>query len=131
MSRVFSISIKGETFEVTVDEITSGAPRRTAPTVIPTTKDRMPTRSPVGDIPAMVPKEEHQGSGSVSAAMPGTVVAVMVEEGQKVVKGQTLLVLEAMKMENQITAPKDGKITSLKVKNGEKVAGGAVLCTVE
>ena len=129
MRRVFNISIKGEIIEVVVDEITPGLANKTAPTVIPTTKDRAPVQRPVCIVP--VPKRGEESRGVVSTAMPGTVVATMVEEGQEVEKGQVLLVLEAMKMENQIVAPQKGRITSLKVKKGDKVNSGEVLCKVE
>lgn len=129
MRRVFNISIKGEMIEVVVDEITPGQACKTAPAVIPTAKDRTPVQRPVSTI--SVPKRGEESNGVVSTAMPGTVVATMVEEGQEVEKGQVLLVLEAMKMENQIAAPKKGRVTSLKVKKGDKVNSGEVLCKVE
>jgi len=78
---------------------------------------------------------EMAGSGdgpqTIEALMPGQVVRVMVEEGDKVTQGQGLLVIEAMKMENEIESPKDGKVVALKVEVGQAVESGAALVIVE
>ncbi|GEM_PF-140282 len=66
-------------------------------------------------------------SPEVRASMPGVVVAVEVEEGQKVEKGQTLLVLEAMKMQNPIQAEGAGHVEAIQVKPGDTVGGGDLL----
>jgi len=63
----------------------------------------------------------HDHSGELTAPMPGQVRAVNVSEGDTVTKGQTLIVLEAMKMEMKIQAPRDGVVTSISVKPGETV----------
>ncbi len=68
---------------------------------------------------------------SLTAPMPGTVVKVLVGEGDEVEEGQTLLVLEAMKMEQSVAAPHAGKIASLPYAEGDRVPGGAVLAEVE
>ncbi len=70
-------------------------------------------------------------SGELTAPMPGQVRAVNVSEGDAVTKGQTLLVLEAMKMEIRIQAPMDGVVKSLKVKQGQTVEREQALITVE
>lgn len=67
------------------------------------------------------------GEGSLKAQMPGQVTQIMVEEGQKVEKGQTLLTLEAMKMEIRVTAPSDGILKKLMVKLGDTVERGQQL----
>src|SRR5581483_3809056 len=67
------------------------------------------------------------GAHEVRAAMPGKVVAVLVEQGTQVERGQGLLVLEAMKMENEIAAPRGGTITELRVKPGQAVESGELL----
>jgi acetyl/propionyl-CoA carboxylase alpha subunit len=69
-------------------------------------------------------------SPEICASMPGVVVAVEVEEGQEVCKGQTLLVLEAMKMQNPIQAEVDGIVENLRVRSGDTVAGGDLLLKV-
>lgn len=67
----------------------------------------------------------------VSAVMPGRVVRVLVAEGDAVVKGQGLLVIEAMKMENEITSPRQGTVASVLVGEGQTVEGGAELVRIE
>ncbi|MBP2474658.1 acetyl-CoA/propionyl-CoA carboxylase biotin carboxyl carrier protein [Crossiella equi] len=68
---------------------------------------------------------------AVAAPMQGTLVKVAVEEGQRVAAGELLVVLEAMKMENPVTAHKDGVVTGLAVKAGEAVTQGSVLCELK
>jgi biotin carboxyl carrier protein len=71
------------------------------------------------------------GPAEITSPMPGKVVAVLVKEGQEVAEGQGLIVVEAMKMENELRAPRAGKVTSLKAKEGAAVDGGAALCVIE
>ncbi|MEO1055989.1 MAG: biotin carboxylase N-terminal domain-containing protein [Actinomycetota bacterium] len=70
-------------------------------------------------------------SGAVEAPMQGTIVKILVEEGQAVTSGEGLLVLEAMKMENQINAETDGTVKEIKVAAGDTVGGGDVLLVIE
>ena len=71
------------------------------------------------------------GDGLMKASMPGRVVSVLVSEGDEVVKGQPVLVLEAMKMENELKAPIDGTVGAIHVSDGETVDAGAKLVLVE
>ncbi|MEY3749489.1 MAG: acyl-CoA carboxylase alpha chain, partial [Actinomycetota bacterium] len=71
------------------------------------------------------------GSGEVAAPMQGTIVKVNVEVGQTVAIGDSVVVLEAMKMENQIAAEKAGKVTKVNVKQGDTVGSGDVLVVIE
>lgn len=73
----------------------------------------------------------HHAAGELTAPMPGQVRAVNVSEGEAVTKGQTLMVLEAMKMEIKIQAPSDGVISSISVKVGETVEREQTLIIVE
>ena len=70
------------------------------------------------------------GPAEIASPMPGKVVAVLVKNGDKVSEGQGLLVVEAMKMENELKAPKDGEVQSLQVQEGAAIDGGTVLCVV-
>jgi len=84
------------------------------------------TRVPRFTDPAVV-----VASGSLLAPMPGTVVRVEVEAGDRVAAGQTVLVLEAMKMQHTVSAPAAGTVTEIDVKAGAQVAAGEVLAVVE
>jgi biotin carboxyl carrier protein len=70
-------------------------------------------------------------STEVQAPMPGTILKVLVKEGDAVSEDQEVLILEAMKMENPISAPAAGTIKSIKVKTDDKVDTGQVLMTIE
>jgi biotin carboxyl carrier protein len=72
-----------------------------------------------------------EGRISVSAPMPGKVVRVLVSDGEAVEAGQGLVVVEAMKMQNEMKAPKSGKVSGLRVREGAAVAAGEVLVTIE
>ena len=72
-----------------------------------------------------------QGVTAVKAPLPGTVNDIKVTVGQAVKKGQTVVVLEAMKMENNIDAERDGKIAEVRIAKGDTVMEGAVLVTIE
>ena len=71
------------------------------------------------------------GSPEVRAAMPGKVVAVLVEVGATVERGHGLLVIEAMKMENEIAAPRAGRVAAIRVQPGQAVEAGEVLAVIE
>jgi biotin carboxyl carrier protein len=73
---------------------------------------------------------EAEGRQQIVAPMPGKVVRVLVEAGDKVEAGQGLVVVEAMKMQNEIRSPKGGVVERLHVKEGQPVNAGEVLCIV-
>ena len=72
-----------------------------------------------------------EGTIEVRAVMPGKVAAVLVEEGAEVEAGAGLLVIEAMKMENEITAPRAGRVASIRATTGDAVDSGALLAVLE
>ena len=72
-----------------------------------------------------------QGRQIVSVPMPGKIIAVLVNEGDKVEKGQGLVIVEAMKMENEVRSPIAGEVKEIKVRPGETTEGGAPLLIVE
>lgn len=72
-----------------------------------------------------------QGRQAVSVPMPGKVIAVLVGEGDKVEKGQGLVIVEAMKMENEVRSPIAGEVKEVKVKPGDALEAGAALIVVE
>jgi biotin carboxyl carrier protein len=72
-----------------------------------------------------------EGKQNLTSAMPGKVVKVLVKVGDEVKEGQGLVVVEAMKMENEMKSPKDGKVVEIFVDEGEAVEGNSKLCAVE
>jgi biotin carboxyl carrier protein len=71
------------------------------------------------------------GRASIAAAMPGKIVRVLVAVGDDVVAGQGIMVVEAMKMQNELKAPRDGRVTAIQAKEGDSVNAGAILATIE
>jgi 3-methylcrotonyl-CoA carboxylase alpha subunit len=88
-------------------------------------------KPPPPDVDGAGPGGTEAAGASLTAPMPGTVVKVLVDEGEEVEEGQLLLVLEAMKMEQPVTAPHAGRIASLPYGEGALVPGGAVLAEIE
>lgn len=86
--------------------------------------------APVAAAPVAQPTAPAGAGMAVRAPLPGTVVAIAVTNGQAVKKGETVVVLEAMKMENNIAAECDGTVTSVCVNKGDTVQTGAVLLTI-
>jgi propionyl-CoA carboxylase alpha chain len=82
-------------------------------------------------VPRFTDPADAVASGSLLAPMPGTVVRVAVAEGDAVEAGQTVLVLEAMKMQHTVTAPQAGTVTRMSVQPGAQVAANEVLVVVE
>lgn len=70
-------------------------------------------------------------SRDIKAAMPGKVVRILAEAGQSIEAGQGLLILEAMKMQNEVRAPRSGVVALIKVKGGDTVISGQLLATLE
>ena len=120
----YTITVNGVAYDVTVDEKGNGG--TSAAPVAPAAKAAAPAATPV---PAQ--KAPQAGNISVTAPMPGKVLAVKVKVGDSVTSGAPVLVLEAMKMENDIVAPKDGKVVAVNVKAGDSVESGAVLVSLE
>jgi 3-methylcrotonyl-CoA carboxylase alpha subunit len=76
-------------------------------------------------------REHAPGTGSLVAPMPGQVLQVLVQPGQRVARNETLVVLEAMKMRFEITAPRDGRVSEVSVSPGTQVTGGAPLVALD
>ena len=113
------ITVNGTAYDVQVEEL--GADAAPAASAAPA-----PAKAA-----APAPKKAPAAAGEkVAAPMPGTIVSVNVSDGQSVKAGDVLVVLEAMKMENEIKAPSDGTITSVAVSKGESVDTGATLVTI-
>lgn len=116
--RKFNIKVNGQAYEVEVEEVAGGfAPAPVvpvaaapAPAVAPVAAPA-PEKTEVKAAPAPAPVAAPAGGTQLKAPMPGTVIDFKATNGAAVKKGQTVLILEAMKMENEIVAPADGVIT--------------------
>lgn len=119
----FNITVNGKAYDVAVEEITDGsAPvQAAAPSA---------TAAPAAPAPAAAPAHAAGEGTKVTAPMPGNILDVKVNTGDTVTKGQVLMVLEAMKMENDIVAPCDGKVTSVVAKKGDTVNASDTLATI-
>lgn len=118
----FNVTVNGKTYDVAVEEQGTGSAPAAVPAAAPVAAAPAPAAAPAA--PAV-------GAGEkVTAPMPGTILDVKVSNGASVSKGDVIMVLEAMKMENDIVAPCDGSVTSIVVKKGDTVQSGDTLATV-
>ncbi len=120
----YTITVNGNVYNVTVEE---GAAVST-----PVTPMTVPAAAPAAPVKAEEPAAPAgtQGGVKVEAPMMGKILAVKVQVGQAVKRGEPVVVLEAMKMENDIVAPQDGVIATIDCKEGDQVESGAVLATL-
>ena len=126
--RKFNITVNGKTYEVVVDEV-GGAPAAAAQVASAPVAAAPAATAPVASAPAAPVAVPTEGT-TISAPMPGTILKVNVEKGASVKKGDVLVVLEAMKMENDIQAPVDGTIIAVQTSKGASVDTGAPLVTI-
>ncbi len=131
----FRITIDKEDFTVRVEKVRYGVYRvelngKSAVVSIEEVAEKISTPERVE--PVLIEKTERAKaeSGSVYAMLPGTVVKVFVDEGDEIKAGDPILVLEAMKMENEITSPVSGVVKKLNVRKGEKVETGDLLAII-
>ena len=116
--RKFNIKVNGQAYEVEVEEVAGGfAPAPVVPVAAAPAPAVAPVAAPAPEkaeakaAPAPAPFAAPAGGTQLKAPMPGTVIDFKATNGAAVKKGQTVLILEAMKMENEIVAPVDGVIT--------------------
>ena len=119
----YTITVNGNVYDVTVEEgaSTGAVSAPAAPKAAPKAA-AAPAAKPAATGTA--------GSVKINAPMPGKIVDVKVKVGDAVKKGQTVLVLEAMKMENDIVAPKDGTVASINAAVGSAVEAGETIATL-
>ena len=120
----YNVTVNGTAYEITL-EVVDAAEVKTTPAPAPAVAP-----APVAEAPAVAPAAAPAGGETVTSPMPGTILSVNVQNGATVKKGDVLLILEAMKMENEIMAPCDGTIASVNVNQGASVETGAVLCVI-
>ena len=124
--RNFVITVNGKNYDVAVEEVVGGAPVVAAPVV----KSVAPvTSTPVAAAPKTTPKTTPANGEKVLSPFPGLIKGLLVGEGESVKKDQPILVLEAMKMDNDITAPCDGTV-SFCVAKGANVESDSVLAVI-
>ena len=118
----YTITVNGTVYDVTVEEGTGEGAGTAAPKAAP--KAAAPKAAPKA-APAGA-----QGSVKVNSPMQGKIISVSASVGQAVKKGDVLMILEAMKMENEVVAPGDGTVASINVAAGDSVEVGATLATL-
>ena len=135
--KTYTITVNGTVYSVTVEEgaSTGAAPVAAAPVAAapaPAAKAAPAAPAPAAPAPAAPAKTAGGAAGSVeiNAPMPGKILDVKAQLGASVSRGDVVLVLEAMKMENEVVAPQDGTIASINVNVGDMVEPGAVLATM-
>ena len=120
----YRITVNGTSYDVTVEELAGGAAAPVAAAPAPVAVSA-PAAAPAPAAPA-----GGAGSIKVSSPMPGKILAVKANVGDSVKKGQVILILEAMKLENEVVAPEDGTIASIDVTVGAMVESGDTLATL-
>ena len=117
--KAYRVNVNGNVYEITLE-------------VIDKADIKAPAQAPKAEAaPAPAPAAPAQaGNQTITAPMPGNILKVNVSNGQAVKKGDVLMILEAMKMENEILAPADATVASVNVNAGQTVESGAVLCTL-
>ncbi|WP_444660167.1 biotin/lipoyl-containing protein [Caproiciproducens sp. R2] len=131
------ITVNGTVYDVQVEEVSGSAPGAVASApAAPASKAAAPApapaSAPAAPAPAPAPKAAVPADAElISSPMPGTIVSVNVTAGQTVKKGDVLLVLEAMKMENEIMAPHDAAVAAVHVNKGDSVDSGTPLVSLQ
>ena len=111
--RKYQITVNGQSYEVELEEV--GGFTASAPVSAPVAAAAAPVAAPVA-IPA--------GGETIKCPMPGTILSINVQAGSSVKKGDVLLILEAMKMENEIMAPRDGVVSAVLTSKSATVNSG-------
>ena len=122
----YTITVNGTAYEVTVEETGSVSAPAAAPVAAP---KAAPAAAPKVAAPAAAPAAG-AGSVKVSAAVPGKVVKIVASVGQSVKAGDSVVIVESMKMEIPVVAPQDGTIASIDVAEGAAVENGDTLATM-
>ena len=117
----YNVTVNGNSYEITLEVVDAADVK---PASAPAK-----TEAPAAAVAAPAPAAA-QGGETVSSPMPGNILGVNVKNGDTVKKGDVLMILEAMKMENEIMAPCDGTVSSVNVQKGSTVETGTVLCVI-
>ena len=128
---IYKVTLNGKIYEVEVEQgeaVIQAEYDAALPVAAPAVADTPVASAPAA--PAAAPAQAVGGGEAVKSPFPGNVNAVKVTVGQQVKEGDVVAIVEAMKMENEITAPKAGKIGQVLVQKGATVETGAVLVTI-
>ena len=112
----YRVTVNGTAYEIELEELTGAAPAA-APAA--------------ATAPAPAAAAAPAGGEQVTSPMPGTILSINVAAGDTVKRGQVLMVLEAMKMENEIMCPCDGTVASINTSKGSAVESGTLLCVIQ
>ena len=124
--KTYNITVNGVTYTVSVEEVSADAVPIAAPAPVAAAPKAVPAATPK----AAAKTSAAAGAISVKAPMPGNILKVNCKAGDTVKKGDVLIVLEAMKMENDVCAPQDGVVASVEVAQGATVDTDALLVTL-
>lgn len=133
--KYYTITVNGNTYQVSVEEglsapvayVPAPAPVAAAPVATAPVAPAPAAPAPVAAAPAPAASA---GGVKISSPMPGKIISAKVSVGQTVKKGEVVLILEAMKMENEIVAPQDGTVASINVNAGQTIEAGDLLATL-
>ena len=112
----YRVTVNGTAYEIELEELTGAAPAA-APAA--------------ATAPAPAAAAAPAGGEQVTSPLPGSILSVNVAAGDAVKRGQVLMILEAMKMENEIMCPCDGKVVSVNTSKGSSVESGTLLCVIQ
>ncbi len=119
----YKVNVNGTEYKVSIELISETEAAAPVAAAAPAAPAAPATAAPATAAPA--------GGEKINAPMPGNILSVNVNVGDTVKKGDVLMILEAMKMENEICSPVDGKVTFIGVSKGAVVETGAALCVIE
>ena len=124
----YTITVNGTAYAVTVEETAAGSAPAAAPVPVPAAA---PAPAPAASAPAPAPVSSGAaGSVEVTTSVPGKVLNIPAKVGDAVKAGDTVVLLESMKMEIAVVAPQDGTVASIEVASGAQVNAGDVLATM-
>lgn len=126
----YMIKLNGKVYEVEMEEVTAEASAAILEKQSAAAKETSATTEKVAAIQPAAPAAPVAGAETVEAPMPGNIVNIAVKPGEQVKKGQVLLILEAMKMENEIVAARDAQVVSVNVSKGDMVNPGDALVQI-
>lgn len=133
----YIVKVNGKSYEVELEEVREGvsssasSPQPLVSNPKPQTTTKAVEKKPQPKPAAPKAQPAPQGTETISAPMPGTILEIKVNQGDTVTEGQVLLLLEAMKMENEIVAPRSGKVAAINTAKGASVNTGDPLISLE